>query len=465
MTTDVKGHLRIAICGSASVGKTTLANAISSKLGLPCIREEMRDYLESTGRRLCTTDDAEAEQVLMNLWRERAATEALHASFVADNCSLDFAAYALHYGCLTVANSATLLAATADWAQHYDAVIVLPWGQILYVRDGVRCDNPYEELRYQLLIEGLLRRYVPTSKLRFMPDDITSVRERVAWLRSTVPELAGTECPANARRRSIAGEVVKLQVELGCFGHVPMSGFHVLVARARPGRSLIAQRFRELGATVTELPVISSGAPPSYEDLDRALCRQDQFDHVVFGCIAGTEGTADRINSLGIQRPISSVAIGAQIESELAARGLAAIHTIAGSCSDAVAKSRAFLSGKRLLLITSERGRPHLVETLSEAGAVVESVAAYGSQYCFDRLASIARNLDLIVLPSSSAARLLLAREEAAHLKSTRMIAIGPHTEAAASQYGATDVIRAKSDDVESIVSAALEQLTAESLL
>ena len=44
--------LRIGICGSASAGKSTLAEALASVLKVPCLEEEMRTYLEHSGQRL-----------------------------------------------------------------------------------------------------------------------------------------------------------------------------------------------------------------------------------------------------------------------------------------------------------------------------------------------------------------------------------------------------------------------------
>src|SRR6266849_3905164 len=67
--------LRIGISGSASVGKTTLAKAISEALAVTLLPEEMRDYLERTQAPFARLPEDAATQALWHLWRTRAAKE------------------------------------------------------------------------------------------------------------------------------------------------------------------------------------------------------------------------------------------------------------------------------------------------------------------------------------------------------------------------------------------------------
>ena len=93
-------ELRIAISGAPGTGKTQLARALAGDLGVPYLAEEMRAHLERSGRPLAGLPSDEVERILVALWRERAASERELAGFVADNSSLDFAAYAVYYDCL-----------------------------------------------------------------------------------------------------------------------------------------------------------------------------------------------------------------------------------------------------------------------------------------------------------------------------------------------------------------------------
>ncbi len=151
----MRSDLRIAVTGSAGVGKTTLARALSERLGLALVPEEMRAYRSRGGEALRALPSEAGARTLAALYAVRRDRER-REGFVADNCALDFAAYAVHHGCAAAA-SATRAEAEAD-ALRYDAIFVLPWGVIPYERDGVRGDDHEAEERYQLVLEALLAR-------------------------------------------------------------------------------------------------------------------------------------------------------------------------------------------------------------------------------------------------------------------------------------------------------------------
>ncbi len=194
-------NLRIGISGSACVGKTTMARALSEKLKSPIIEEEMRTYLEKTRTPLAQLPREKVSEILAELWRNRAAREKALPAFVADNSCLDFSAYALFNDCLVEPiETHPLFKEPLEHLAYYDAVFLLPWGELPYVDDGIRSSNHAGQLRYQMIMEGLLKRYADPRKIHFIPQACRTPEDRMAWivtrLEAVSPEISAIVSPA-----------------------------------------------------------------------------------------------------------------------------------------------------------------------------------------------------------------------------------------------------------------------------
>jgi uroporphyrinogen III methyltransferase/synthase len=654
-----------------------LVQALAGTLGLPCLHEEMRAYLERTGARLADLLPREVEQVLLELWHERAAREQNTVAFVADNCALDFIAYALHYRCLTDELASTLLPQVLKLSADYDAIFVLPWGVLPYVDDGVRNRNRQDQFSYQLNIEGLLRRYMQPGKLHFVPEHLTGLAARRQWVLSILqrqdnagsdgkgmvylvgagpgdprlltlrayellqradvvahdllisqailslapakaellavgrrygsekkdyrlhPEVldrarkgkivvrlkcgdpfvfgrggeeaeeltdagipfevvpgisaalgaaayggiplthrcyasqltlstghdSGKRLPddiavrsnsdgtivlymaarrlqanldrllqagyasetpaayiANATTASqqvvvgtlktlatkigairpeapaivIAGQVVNLREKISWFERKRLHGCRILVARARPGVSKIASQLRELGAEVIEAPGISVAPLEDKSSLTDAISGRE-YDAFIFGCAPAVEMAWPEIQLQGVPDEVQWIAVGEQARTALARVGAQNVIGCPGSCGEALSAVADHLRGRRALLITSNQGRPVLVEQLSAIGVKVSVVAAYRVQHCFSAL-DRDPVFDLVVAPSSSAADLILSRAQTA-LRQTPFATMGPSSTAAARRGGVLDVTEAPHDDVESLIGCVIKKL------
>lgn len=152
---------RIAISGSAGTGKTTLGRALAAELGVAFVEEGMRRRIER-GFRPHGYGAREWSLLIRELWAEhRAAEEAATAGFVSDRSSLDFAAFWLHYGLHEdVDATERFVAEMSAHARRYDRIVLLPWGAMPLVDDGVRSTNRWTQLRYHSILEGLLDRMV-----------------------------------------------------------------------------------------------------------------------------------------------------------------------------------------------------------------------------------------------------------------------------------------------------------------
>ena len=465
-------QLRIGICGSASVGKTSLVNALALDLDLPRLDEEMRGYLESTGVNLTELPASQVTEILVQLWKDRAQKESLISSFIADNCALDFAAYALYYECLNAENAHIFLSETLPFIQKYDAIFVLPWGVLPYALDGIRAVNQHLQLQYQFILEGLLRRYIEPHRLHFLPENITNLDDRRKWVLSSIAKLQPLDRQPNylTSANEVVSHVVDMRAKATRFNKKNLDGSRVLVARVRTGISAIATQLRTLGAEVLETPSVSAIPLDDYSELDETLRKLSHFDALVFGCADGVRFTAQRFTELGMGfDSLRAIAIGDHTRQALTEIWISPLLTISGSCRDALRENFVACANKQLLLVTSREGRPNLHQELLQLSSTVETIAAYQTFHYFEPLQKAQDSIDLVILPSSSAANLLLTHEAASALKNLPMIAMGPATEMAARLCGASQIIRAPHDDIDSIVSCVLnfasKKASAEELL
>lgn len=183
--------MRIAVSGSAGVGKTTLAAGLSRALGIPRVPEEMREYLGSTDRPLAGRPVSEIAAVLAGLWRLRVSRESTLPAFVADNSSLDFIAYVFFYRCQGHAAVRPLLKEAWARAKTYDACLILPFGAISYVDDGVRPRRQAGQRRYQSILERLYARRGNAVPVHRLPRDLRAAKERLQWAVSAVLSRCG----------------------------------------------------------------------------------------------------------------------------------------------------------------------------------------------------------------------------------------------------------------------------------
>lgn len=185
MTLNGGDRPRIGIAGSAGVGKTTLALTLAGTLDLPVLPEEMRARLEG-GFSLHAISRREHQEML---WNDVAALSARIGAAAAEGCvadrtPLDLAAFWFCNGFPVdrEADTATLVSDCARATEAFDLVVVLPWGRVPLMDDGIRSTNPWHQLHTQTMIEGLCRRYVAEGRLAFMPPDVDEPDGRCRWV-------------------------------------------------------------------------------------------------------------------------------------------------------------------------------------------------------------------------------------------------------------------------------------------
>ena len=251
----------------------------------------------------------------------------------------------------------------------------------------------------------------------------------------------------------IVGDVVGLRARIAWFERRPLAGRRVLVARARPGRSAIATELRALGAEVLEIPEVEAVSFKEGSSIATALARIHEFRGIVFGCAAGV----DAVLALAPTLNLPVIAIGAAAAQALSRHGIASAISLRGACQEALDEQSGLFQRGPFLVVMAEDGRPNLRDALTKIGAEIEAVAAY--RYVHRMPSAPLPPIDLVVLPSSSAARVVLAGDLGETLQGVPMAAIGPKTEEAARSCGAQNVFCAESDDPVALVSLAVTTL------
>lgn len=173
--------MKIAVSGSAGVGKTTLAKGLANALGIAYIPEEMRGYLLSAPKPIRDCPKSEIACILGTMWEKRIERESNLAAFVADNSSVDFIAYALYYGCEDRPMIRRLLKEAWEQVRTYDVCFVLPFGAIPYVDDGIRPPTPSSQCRYQRILESLYKRCEQAVSAHYLPSHPRTPKDGLRW--------------------------------------------------------------------------------------------------------------------------------------------------------------------------------------------------------------------------------------------------------------------------------------------
>jgi uroporphyrinogen III methyltransferase/synthase len=275
---------------------------------------------------------------------------------------------------------------------------------------------------------------------------------------------------------AVVGEVVRLRDRLLWYERKPLFGRRVVVTRPRAQAADFVDLLGDAGADVIAFPTIEIVPPESWQPLDDAIGRVEEFDWIVFTSVNGVSAFFDRLALLGrdVRRLHRArlAAVGPQTERALAERGLLVDVVPEEFRAEAVAEAMKAegVADARVLLPRAAAAREILPELLRASGAEVEEVGSYRTVPARtdprELRSLLARGrVDVVTFTSSSTVRsfLGLLGEDAPTLLADSLIGcIGPITAGTAREAGLDVTIQPKDYTVAAFARAIVEHYSGE---
>ncbi len=231
----------------------------------------------------------------------------------------------------------------------------------------------------------------------------------------------------------------------------PLTGRRIVITRAREQAGRFRQLLEEAGGEVLEVPTIRIEPPESWEPLDRAIRRLEEFDWVVFTSVNGVERFLRRLTESGLDLGVLNgrrvAAIGPATASALEQWGVTAdLVPVEYRAEGLVERLRAEIRpGDRVLLPRAAVARNLLVKELERLGAAVTEVPAYRTLPATEGAAALRKALeasavDVVAFTSPSTVRhfmgLFSEAEAKGVLQGVAVASIGAITAATAAELG-----------------------------
>jgi uroporphyrinogen III methyltransferase / synthase len=241
-----------------------------------------------------------------------------------------------------------------------------------------------------------------------------------------------------------------------------------VVTRARDQARALSEPLEALGATVIAIPSIEIRPPDSWEALDRAIHRLDEFDFLIFTSVNGVRNFFARLHACGVDpdglAALEVGAIGPATAQELGGRGVEVSFVPEEYRAEGLLEVLAGrdLAGKAFLIPRAKVARDLVPRVLAERGARVEVVEAYQTvapDFSRTELSALLEPPpDLVVFTSSSTvsnfATLLATHSLSARLAGVALASIGPITSQTIAGLGWKAAVEAREFTIPGLVEA-----------
>ena len=254
----------------------------------------------------------------------------------------------------------------------------------------------------------------------------------------------------------VIGQTVALRETIGWFDRRPLFGRRILVTRASARAGTLADRLREAGADVVEMPATRI-SPLDASPLREAIRRLAEYQHVLFTSQTAVSFFWDALRVASLDaRALSGLtvtAIGPATAEALVSHGIAPDVIPDRFVAEGVVEAlRDRVSGARMLYPAAEGGRDVLPEGLRAAGATVDVVHVYRSEPVAGTVA--ADRVDLVTFTSASTVTGYVDAVGADLSRRSPAATIGPITSEAARAAGITVAIESPSASIPALVEA-----------
>lgn len=308
----------------------------------------------------------------------------------------------------------------------------------------------------EFLLNGLTEAGMdPDTPAAVLENGTCAGQRRVTATVGTLKEAsdrAGIKTPAII----VVGKVCALSSQMHWAEDRVLGGRQFLVTRPRQSSSSLAERLRDLGAQVIEMPAIRTEPICPNRRLREALetfgTHADQ-EWLVFTSPAGADLFFDQLMELGMDlrsllvrgAEVRIAAIGSGTASALRKRGLIPdlvprVYS-AAALGEALAETAA--EGSRITVARAEKGSEELLPPLLKAGLDVDDIPLYRTLYethplLKDRLRELLEQgrIDAVTFTSASTVRGFTGAVECADYTGIRAVCIGEQTAAEAAKYG-----------------------------
>jgi uroporphyrinogen III methyltransferase/synthase len=290
-------------------------------------------------------------------------------------------------------------------------------------------------------------------------------------IEGTLADIAAKASAITSPAITVIGEVVDLRKRLNWFEHLPLFGKRIAITRAREQASVLRDELAALGAEVIDIPTIEIRPPDSWEPLDAAIRRLEEFNYLLVTSANGVKNFLARLALSG--RDVRSLkgiiigAIGPATAAEFARTGvkvdLLPTEYVAEGLIAALGDRD--LRGKAFLIPRARVARDLVPRMLEERGARVEVVEAYQTvvpEISKDELTRLfTPRPDAITFTSSSTAtnlaKLLGEDRLAETLRGAVIASIGPITSQTLRKLGVDVTVEARESTMAGLVRSITE--------